>query len=196
MLLDHFPVICSRSVAKIGELPVQGDVSREATLSIVYTHFVRMSIKYVGMNEINHLVLIRAHELHDLSNVVKKKTKALENKVYSTTIGYITKIQKINSISFHSVAFDAHDGSIVFNVHCTISAINPRAGDTLTCKVSRRGSILFSFDGPLNIIVRGINEIEKDVVDLRVVDTMHDMSKNIIKVVADLLVYNDEEKHE
>ena len=104
-------------------------------------------------------ILIEPCQLDCLNEYVLEKLKfELQNRIFSNEYGYITQIVGIEEIKFKCLSFSNHDGCMVYTVKFNAICENPKPGDYIHCPILQCDDIMFSFVGPMEIIVRAYNE--------------------------------------
>ncbi len=146
------------------------------------------------MSLINMEIVVVPTELSRIFKFVWEELLKLENKINSKKHGFIEKILCIHDISFDSICHDNHDGAILFNVKFKAECTNPKKGDIIKCKIIQTNDMLFSFKKRMHILIRpnseNVNLKNNEIVSVLVVETELDVTKNIIKVLADLIINN------
>ena len=131
-------------------------------------------------------------EFNDIEKHIYKKLSQLEKKIFSQEHGYIRKILSVTRIEYLSVSLDTILGGIIYKIHFDAICFNPQKNDILKCKIFQNENIMFSFSGPMHILLthdekQDISNIKKDdTVCARVEMFECDKNTNIIKVVARL----------
>lgn len=147
-----------------------------------------------GLTQMSVSLNVKPSKLHVLNEYVMTKLKTLEEKIFSNDVGYITNVEKIIDISFEKIAYETHDGAIVFKVVFEAECILPKPGDILTCVLQTGDNVIFGINGPILIFVptQSVAQYkhyakfvkEKLVCRVEVKETEIDKSKNSIKVLC------------
>lgn len=138
-------------------------------------------------------ILIRPYELHSLTDHISEKLRIWEKQIFSNQYGYIEKILKIESITFISVCYATHDGSMIFEIKFRALCTNPQPNNIIDCIVFLNENIMVGVSGCMHIVIQTDNDdysksIKKgNKVQVKVIKTSFDMTKNIIRVLGHLV---------
>lgn len=170
---------------------------------VTENYLVTMSV----FSTITAEILIEPCQLDCLEEyILQKLQRVLQNRIFSNEYGYISEIIGIEEIKFKGLSFANHDGSMVYSVKFNAICENPKPGDRIYCPILYYDDIMFSFVGPMEIIIQNDHEYgtihehndphnteqnQQKYAMVKVDQTLLDVSRNIIKVLAVLDNNND-----
>ncbi len=138
------------------------------------------------MQQIKTDILIPAAELSAIEEYVKSELTKKEKHVFSNVYGYIEEIMSIDSICFSSFFLQDNKGSMVFTVTFTAKCIHISIGDIIQSEITQTDNILYSANGPLDIIMTNESERTKvgDIVYIKILCVQVDIANDIIRGVG------------